>query len=172
MRQGTPKQKQEQGSCQEAQPGKDSGSSVRHTPPEGAGPHGAADPRVSPRLCTARQDRKETEALSFVHTGSLCGIFPPLGLELPALGSSCRVLVAALPPPGRAPGRLDPRWLTSAHLPAPANASNAPGCHLCVLPTSWTNHRGWGRVGVRVRVGPIQGIFNLGRGLFLHLTPQ
>lgn len=155
---GTPKQKQEQGSCQEPLPGKDSGSSVRHTPPEGAGPRGAADPRISPRLCAARQDRKETVAPGFVRTGSLCGI-SPTGLRPASAGERWggQCSGGGLPPRAElleGPLQAGPRRLASAHLPAPANSLQCSGLPpLCPVPRPTYG-----------RPGPTTGLFTGGGG--------
>lgn len=72
---GHPSKSRRRDSCQEPLPGRHPGSLTRPAPPMGAGPQGASDPRVLPKLCP-EGDRNSMEALCFVHSEPLCLLSP------------------------------------------------------------------------------------------------
>lgn len=80
---GTPKQKQEQGSCQEPLPGKDTGSSAWHTPPEGPVPTELQIPG-SRQGSAHEMGQKGNGGTRLCPHGEPLWHLSPLGLELPA----------------------------------------------------------------------------------------
>lgn len=99
------------------------------------------------------QRQTQTEALCFVHTGSLCVTFFPFEFKTSSPGMQgwgWRGSVMVAPPPGGAPERASLGSLPQRICPLLPTASDHTGClppclkvTLCPAPhpTTWANHR-------------------------------